>query len=69
MVTLVEGQVYLHQKLIKNGNSFYLCIDKDMQEYLDIEKDKEGEFSILIKADKGKWGRFVGIGKDREEKR
>ena len=51
------------EKLRKKGESYYLLVSSDMIEYLGLETDKDGEYLVACKADKGKWGNFLGFGK------
>lgn len=60
-----ENQVW-KEKLQAHGNSMALIISSDMMAYLGIERTDE--IIIILKADHGKHGRFIGIGVDRNEK-
>ncbi len=53
-----EGNTH-NEKFQKFGGSTYLLISPEMREYLSVEDNGE----IVIKFDKGKHGRFIGIGK------
>lgn len=54
-------------KLKKVGGSYVLFVSKDMLQYLGVtDEDKDPdleEVKVVCKADKGKHGAFIGLGK------
>ena len=60
MTKITEGQVWV-QKLQRWGGSYAFIVDKDAREFLGLEKNKDGDIEIEVKADKGKHGRFLAF--------
>ncbi len=63
-----ENQVW-KERLGRMGDSYALLVSRDMLEYMGVtnvspEKDK---LVVVIKADNGKWGKFIGFGIDKGE--
>lgn len=61
-------------KPVLNGQTFYLCLDRETLEYIgfkpdDIErainsKEENGRLEVVVKYDlSSKWGPFIGVGK------
>jgi len=63
---IIEENSVWKEKLQAHGNSMALIISSDMMAYLGIERSDD--IILILKADKGKHGRFIGIGVDRNEK-
>ena len=59
-----EGNV-MTLTITKNGGSHYLLLTPEMKRYLNVEENKDGSITLALKADKGKWGPFFGIGKPK----
>ena len=62
---IAEGQVWF-DKPIRSGEGYAIYINKDMWEYLGVQ-DRDS-VNLAFKADKGKHGRFIGIGVKKEKK-
>lgn len=59
---IMEGNTF-KTKLVKNGDTRYLLINREMREYLDIDD----ETPLIIKFDTSKKnGRFIGFGKEKQ---
>lgn len=58
---ILEGQLY-PVELTKYGGSYFILINRDFLDYLGADPEKT---KLIVKADKGKWGRYLGIGKDK----
>jgi hypothetical protein len=62
MPSYSEGDI-VSEKPMKIGNSYYILLSKDILDYFqdyDPEKDL-----LVVKFEKGKWGRYIGIGKKK----
>jgi hypothetical protein len=59
----VEGNtIFVEARLI--GGSAYLLLSDDIISYLGFDKEKQ---KLVLKFDKGKHGRFVGVGVGKRE--
>ena len=62
MPSYSEGDI-VTEKPTRIGNSYYILLSKDIVDYLqDYDPEKD---SLAVKFEKGKWGRFLGIGKKK----
>lgn len=61
MVEWLENEVRPAKFMIMGGTT-YLCVTREMKDYLNIKDDELSKVRIAIKADKGKHGRFFGFG-------
>jgi hypothetical protein len=66
-VEIQEGMKW-SEKAMKVGGSFVVLLTPEIREYLGTSKDKDGDIDLILKADKGKHGRFLGIGVEKNEK-
>jgi hypothetical protein len=63
---IVEEGSTFKVELRRVGGSLYLLVDEDMLEYLGIDKDKEGDSVVAVKAEKSKkYGPYLGFGKPK----
>ena len=62
-----EGMKW-NEKAMKVGGSYVVLLTPEIRDYLGLSKDKDGDIGLILKADKGKHGRFLGIGVDKDAK-
>jgi len=57
---LEEGTIW-EEDIYQVGGSFFLKLTPEIREYLECV-GKEKEVHLILKADRGKHGKFIGIG-------
>jgi hypothetical protein len=62
---ILEEEQTWTERLRKSGGSWVLILTPEIREYLGIEVKDEDEILIVLKADKGRHGRFIGFGKNK----
>ena len=65
MIMMIEEGFVLKEKITKVGGSLVLTLTPEIREYLQCTE----EDILVLKADKGKHGKFVGFGVDVDGKR
>ena len=63
-----EGMTW-EEKAMKVGGSYVVLLTPEIREYLGVSKDKDGDIELVLKADKGKHGHFLGIGVGKDAKK
>jgi len=67
-VEIQEGMRWT-EKAMKVGGSYVVLLTPEIRDYLGVSKDKDGDIELVLKADKGKHGHFLGIGVEKDEKK
>jgi hypothetical protein len=67
-VEIKEGMKW-SETAMRVGGSYVVLLNPEIREYLGVSKDKDGDIKLVLKADKGRFGRFLGIGVDKDGKK